>query len=62
MNERLKATLLGAACLIGRRIDGIRFKSGHGGVFTIRVDDEQIYDKTRGYGLASILEDAETRL
>jgi len=28
----------------GRRVDGVRLKTGHGGVFTIRVDSEQIYD------------------
>lgn len=26
----------------GREIDGVRLKTGHGGVFTIRVDGEQI--------------------
>lgn len=46
----------------GRRIDGVRLKTGHGGVFTIRVDNEQIYDKTRGYDMAGILEDINTRL
>ena len=46
----------------GRRVEGVRLKTGHGGVFTIRVDGEQIYDRTRGYDLAGILEDIETRL
>ena len=32
----------------GRRLDGVGLKTGHGGVFTIRVDSEQIYDKTQG--------------
>ena len=27
-----------------------------------RVDDEQIYDKTQGYGLAHILENIATRV
>lgn len=46
----------------GRRIEGVRLKTGHGGVFTIRVDDEQIYDRTLGYDLAGIIEDIKTRL
>jgi selenoprotein W-related protein len=46
----------------GRRVDGVRLKTGHGGVFTIRVDSEQIYDRTRGYDLAGILEEINTRL
>ena len=45
-----------------RRLDGVRLKTGHGGVFTIRVDSEQIYDKTQGYDLAGILEEIKTRL
>jgi selenoprotein W-related protein len=32
----------------GRRIDGVRLKTGHGGVFTIRVDGKQIYHKNQG--------------
>jgi hypothetical protein len=31
-------------------------------VFTIRVDREQIYDKTQGYGPAGILEEIKARL
>jgi selenoprotein W-related protein len=46
----------------GRRLDGVGLKTGHGGVFTIRVDSEQIYDKTQGYDLAGILQEINTRL
>ena len=46
----------------GRRIDGVRLKTGHRGVFTIRVDSEQIYDKSNRYDLAGILERISTRL
>ena len=46
----------------GRRLDGVRLKTGHGGVFTIRVDSEQIYDRTQGYDLTGILQDIEERL
>lgn len=31
-------------------------------VFTIHIDGEQVYDKTQGRDLASILADIETRL
>lgn len=46
----------------GRRIDGVRLKTGHGGVFTIRMDGERIYDKTRGFDLEEILGDIESRI
>lgn len=46
----------------GRQVDGVRLKTGHGGVFTIRVDDEEIYDKTQGFDLAGIIDNIETRL
>ena len=46
----------------GLRINGVRLKPGDRGVFTIRVDDEQIYDRTQGYDLVGILEDIEARL
>jgi selenoprotein W-related protein len=46
----------------GRQVDGVRLKTGHGGVFTIRVDDEQIYDKTKGFDLEGIIADIEARI
>lgn len=38
----------------GRKLDGVRLNSGHGGVFTIRVDSEQIYDNTKGFDRAYV--------
>lgn len=46
----------------GRQVDGVRLKTGHGGVFAVRVDDEQIYDKTQGFDLDSIMADIESRI
>jgi selenoprotein W-related protein len=46
----------------GRRLDGVRLKTGHGGVFTIRVNGEQIYDKTKGFDIDRILSDIEQRI
>ncbi|MGH8944768.1 MAG: Rdx family protein [Acidimicrobiia bacterium] len=31
----------------GRRLEGLHLKTGHGGVFTIRVDDQQIFNTQR---------------
>ncbi|HZD23359.1 MAG TPA: Rdx family protein [Acidimicrobiia bacterium] len=45
----------------GREIYGVRLKTGHGGVFTIRVDGEQVYDKTKGFDLDQIIADIEAR-
>lgn len=46
----------------GRRLDGVRLKTGHGGVFTIRVGDEEIYNKTREFDLARVIDDIEARI
>jgi selenoprotein W-related protein len=46
----------------GRQVDGVRLKTGHRGVFTIRVDDEQIYDKTKAFDLSGIITDIESRI
>lgn len=46
----------------GRRLGGVRLKTGHGGVFTMRVDGEQIYDVTQGFDLESIIADIEERI
>lgn len=45
----------------GRDIDGVRLKTGHGGIFTIRVDDEEIYENTMGFDLDQIIADIEKR-
>lgn len=45
----------------GRQVDGVRLKTGHGGVFTIRVDGRQIYDKTKNFDIDGIIADIESR-
>lgn len=46
----------------GRRLDGVRLKTGQGGIFTIRVEDEEIYDNTRGFDLDEIIDEIEARV
>jgi selenoprotein W-related protein len=46
----------------GGRLGGVKLKTGHGGVFTIRVDGEQIYDMTQGFNVESIIGDIEERI
>lgn len=46
----------------GRKLEGVRLKTGHGGIFEIRVNDETIYDQTRGYDLDAIIKDVEQRV
>lgn len=46
----------------GREVDGVRLKTGHGGVFTIRVDQEQIFDKTEGFDIDRIIAEIESRI
>ncbi|MGA7271447.1 MAG: Rdx family protein [Acidimicrobiia bacterium] len=45
----------------GRQIDGVYLKTGHGGVFTIRVDGDEIYNNTMGYDLDQIIADIKER-
>lgn len=45
----------------GRDIDGVRLKTGQGGIFTIRVDGEQIHDNTQSYDLDRIIAHIEQR-
>lgn len=33
----------------GQNLDGVRLKTGDGGVFKIRVDGEEVFDKSQGY-------------
>jgi hypothetical protein len=40
----------------------VNLKTGHGGVFTVRVEDQPIYDKSQGFDLDDILADIEARL
>jgi len=47
---------------LGRQVDGVRLKTGHRGVFTIRVDDEQIYDRTKGFDIDHIITNIESRI
>jgi selenoprotein W-related protein len=46
----------------GRQVDRVRLKAGHGGVFTIRVNDAQIYDKTKSFDIDGIIADIESRI
>lgn len=46
----------------GQSLGGVRLKTGHGGVFTIRVDGEQIYDMTHEFNLDRIIGDIEERI
>jgi len=45
----------------GRDIDGVKLKTGHGGIFTIRVDGEEIYDNSQGFDLDRIVGEIESR-
>jgi selenoprotein W-related protein len=38
----------------GRKLDGVRLKTGEKGVFKIRADGEEIFDKSQGYDLDQI--------
>ena len=40
----------------GQTIDGVKLKTGAAGVFTIRVDGEQVYSKPEEFDIASVLD------
>ena len=47
----------------GLRLDGVRLKTGEGGVFKVRVDDELVFDKAEeGYDLDDGVEAVEARV
>ncbi len=45
----------------GRDIEGVKLKTGQGGIFTIRVDGEEIYDNSQGFELDKIIGEIESR-
>ena len=46
----------------GRRLDGVRLKTGENGVFKVRVDGELVYDKAEeGYDLDAIVDAVDGR-
>ena len=47
----------------GQRLDGIRLKTGEGGVFTVAVDGEKIFDKNNSaYDLEAITAGVASRI
>lgn len=47
----------------GRRLDGVRLKTGDGGVFTVAVNGELVWDKAEsGYDLDAIVEAVDDRV
>lgn len=46
----------------GQRIDGVRLKTGDSGVFTIRVDGDDIYDNTQKFDINEITSTISDRL
>jgi len=52
--QALQGTLLSE---FGLELDGVRLKTGDGGVFRVSVDDELVFDKAEeGYDEAEIIE------
>ncbi len=45
----------------GQRVDGVKLKTGDGGVFVISIDDEVVYRKPEEFRLEAILEEVERR-
>jgi selenoprotein W-related protein len=47
----------------GQEVDGVRLKTGGGGVFKVRVDGEEVFDKSdEGYDEDAIVERVSERV
>ena len=46
----------------GQKLDGVKLKTGDGGIFKIRVNDDEIYSKPADFDLDVILGTIEARL
>lgn len=46
----------------GRKLRAVTLLTGEGGVFKIRVNGEEVFDKSQGYDEAAILESITKRL
>lgn len=40
----------------GQKVDGVTLKTGAAGVFTIRVDGEQVYSKPQVFDIAAVID------
>ena len=40
----------------GQKIEGVKLKTGAAGVFTIRVDGEQVYTKPEEFDIAAVMD------
>lgn len=45
----------------GRRIEGVKLKTGGDGIFTIKVAGEQVYDKSQEFDLQQLIEKIEAK-
>lgn len=47
----------------GQRLDGVELVTGDGGVFKLRVDDEEVFDKSKeGFDIGEITSRVEERI
>jgi len=46
----------------GQKLDGVKLKTGDGGVFKVRVDGEEIYSKPDDFDIEAVMSEIESRL
>lgn len=46
----------------GQKLEGVKLKTGDGGIFKVRVNDEEIYSKPDEFDLDAVIGDIEARL
>lgn len=46
----------------GQKLDGVKLKTGDGGVFKVRVDGEEIYSKPDDFDIEAVMSKIESRL
>lgn len=46
----------------GQKLEGVKLKTGDGGIFKVRVNDEEIYSKPDEFDLDAVIGNIEARL
>lgn len=59
--ERAIATQRAILERFGQGIEAVRLKTGEGGIFTIRVDGAEIYDKSMEFDMDRLIAEIEER-
>lgn len=46
----------------GRKLDGVKLKTGEGGIFKVRIDGDEIYSSPEEFSLEAVIGDIQKRI